>query len=82
MAVMSPDTPAEEVRGMELAEQILTTRWWLSAEQMRRQSEIIYQGLCRRGLGDRANGFREMGYIISRTRHSERREPEQLRLAI
>lgn len=66
--VMSPDAPEEETRGAETAVRLFNARLHLTARQVRAEAEIIYKGLCRRNRGELANGFREMAYIISRTR--------------
>jgi hypothetical protein len=69
--VMSPDSPTEETIGANDAERVFASRPYLTAQQVRNQAEIIYHGLLLRGYDVRAYMFREMGYIISKTRGEE-----------
>jgi hypothetical protein len=71
---MSPDSPVEENRGEDAAIRLFNDRRHLLPIQVRTQADIIYAGLRRRGLGDFAEGFLRMAYLISQSRMTATQE--------
>ena len=63
--VMSPNTPTEELVGMEEAERFFAARPQFNSKMVQMFGEQVFK---RRGGSPQGRGFRRMAYIISQTR--------------
>jgi hypothetical protein len=69
-SVMSPNSPLNELAGMQLAENLLSARCrqFMNRRQVISFGEEAYKRFCAKGLVEKGDGFRRMCYIIAQER--------------